>query len=312
MLISENMTVWAGKPVVDWTEESGVTDPAGSAYRLRVEYDADVSWADQFAAFLQDPRAGEVTALVIGTWDEDMSAADSTPVVEALVSASDRLLHLTALFLGDITYEENEISWIQQSDVSPLFNAFPALQHFGVRGGNGLSLGRAQLPQLKTLIVESGGLPRRVVEDVFASDLPALENLELWLGDVHYGAEATMDDLTPVLGETATGKWPNLRSLGLRDTALADEIAQALAQAPLLGQLEILDLSLGTLSDVGTEALIVCQDTAHLKRLDIHYHYVSPENIEKLKGLGIEVNAEEPQMAGTRHEASDRYVAVGE
>ncbi|MFN8512832.1 MAG: hypothetical protein U0841_09645 [Chloroflexia bacterium] len=65
---------------------------------------------------------------------------------------------LTALFFGDIIVEESEISWIEQTDVSPLLAAFPQLEIFGVRGGNGLSFGQLRHDVLQTLIVETGGL----------------------------------------------------------------------------------------------------------------------------------------------------------
>ena len=44
------------------------------------------------------------------------------------MALADRLPALEALFLGDITFEQQEISWIQQSDISPLFLAFPRLR----------------------------------------------------------------------------------------------------------------------------------------------------------------------------------------
>jgi hypothetical protein len=52
------------------------------------------------------------------------------------------LTNLRAIFLGDITYEENEISWIEQSDVSPLLRAYPALEVSRVRGGNSLEFSK--------------------------------------------------------------------------------------------------------------------------------------------------------------------------
>ena len=237
---------------------------------------------------------------------------DSAAVVEAITSAAESLPKLTALFLGDITYEENEISWIRQSDLSPLFNAYPDLEHFGVRGSTGLSLGIPRLPKLKTLVIESGGLPLSVIQEAFAAEMPVLEHLELWLGEEGYGAEASVDNLSPILGSEAPNKRPQLRHLGLRDSEIADGIATALAKAPILRQLESLDLSLGTLSDEGAVALASSHEISNLKRLDIHHHYVSAEVIESLKVLEIEVNADDPQTADVQNGETHRYVAVGE
>ena len=66
----------------------------------------------------------------------------SSDTVTALVTYRERLPNLKALFLGDIAYEENEISWINQSDLSPLWPSFPHVEHIKVRGGNNLTLGR--------------------------------------------------------------------------------------------------------------------------------------------------------------------------
>nr|CAA9241311.1 FIG074102: hypothetical protein [uncultured Armatimonadetes bacterium] len=307
----ENETEFAGKRVADWDPGTGIQDPETTIYRLRLDWDdEDEAWTDRFAAYLNDPRAAETTGLVVGAWDTDDSDASSEPIVEALVSARDRLPNLSAIYLGDIVSEENEISWIQQSDVSPLFDAYPNLTHFRVRGGTGLSLGTPRHANLRSLIIESGGLPANVLHEVAAAEFPALEHLEIWLGTESYGAEATVEDLAPILDGS---RWPNLRYLGLRDSDLSDQIAAALAGAPVLERLETLDLSLGTLGDEGAAALAANPAVARLKKLDIHYHYVSEAMVEKLKTLGIaEVDADEPQKPDTYGGGSHRYVAVGE
>src|SRR5205823_1318610 len=130
MSIYEHLTSFAGKPVVDWDPQQGVQDPQTTIYRISLPWEAGEageSWTDRFARFLEDPAAGEITGLVVGDWGGP-TGGSSEPVVEALVAARNRLPGLTALFLGDITSEENEISWINQSDVSPLFEAYPELE----------------------------------------------------------------------------------------------------------------------------------------------------------------------------------------
>lgn len=312
MAIYENETHFAGKPVVDWNENSGLPDPENTIYRLRLswdEADADQAWTDRFAAFLQQERASEVTGSVVGDWGHAAEGSGSGPVVEALTAASDRLPRLVTLFLGDITMEESEISWIQQSDVSPLFDAYPRLTHLRVRGANGLSLGTPRHSHLQTLIIESGGLPGSVLEEVIAADLPALEHLELWLGTQNYGAEATVESLAPIFDGS---RWPNLAHLALRDSDIADDIAAALADAPVTQRLRVLDLSLGTLGDAGAEALAASPAVAHLEKLDIHHHYVSPPMVEKLQALGIAVDASGTQEPDEWNGEEHRYVAVGE
>jgi len=309
MTIGEHAEEFAGKPVVDWKQDKPLADAGANVYRIAVEYDAEETWTDLLARFLQDPAAADVTGIVVGTWTGDDFSEDSSRVVEALVAAREKLPKLTALFIGDITYEECEISWIHQSDVSPLFGAYPALEHFRVRGGNGLTLGVICHDRLKSLVVESGGLDASVVRDVLRSELPALEHLELWLGTDNYGANTTIADLEPLF---AGELFPSLRYLGLRDSDLENEIAQAIAQLPLLERIRVLDLSLGVLGDTGAQALLDAPALAKLEKLDIHHHYCSQEMVTRLEALPIALDASEAETPDEYDGEEQRYVAVGE
>ncbi len=308
MSIEEHAEEFAGQPVREYDPEVGIDDPSGSAYRLSVEYDDGDTFMVKLAQFLEDPGAREVRGIVIGYWQGDDSSLSSGPIVEALVAARESLPNLRALLLGDIISEENEISWIQQSDVTPLFDAFPELEHFQVRGGMGLGIGTLRHENLRSLVVETGGLDGEVVRGIAASDLPRLEHLELWLGTEGYGGSVTIDDLQPILLD----RFPVLTRLGLRDSEIADEVAKAVASAPVTTRLEVLDLSLGNLSDEGALALAASPAVAGLKTLDIHYHYVSDEALARLNGLGIEVEASERQQPDEYNGEINRYIAVSE
>jgi predicted DNA-binding WGR domain protein len=276
-------------------------------------FDGAGSFADKLAAFLADPAAESAPALVIGCWSHE--GGDSSEVVEALVAARDKLPNLRALFLGDIPYEEQEISWIVQSDVSALFDAYPELEHFRARGGQGLGLGKIKHKNLKSLTFEASNLPAEVVRAVGASNLPALEHLEIWLGTAEYGANTTPADLKGILAGKGL---PALRYLGLRNSEIADAVAAALAKAPVLQRLRVLDLSLGTLTDAGAEALLAAPALANLEKLDIRHHFVSPGVVRRLKALGIKLDAGEPQEADVydtdenEEPIAHRYVAHAE
>jgi hypothetical protein len=309
MTISENLTKFYDRAVVDYDPDAGLAD-SGAAVRLRLDYDYDgATFTDLYMRFLKEPAAGGVEALVIGMWNPAQEGDTAERVVENLVSTRERLPALKALFLGDITYEENEISWIEQTDISPLFTAFPQLEVLGVRGGNGLSLGRPSHPKLRTLTVEAGGLPRRVVREVCAADLPALEHLELWLGAENYGGDATLDDLAPILSGRL---FPRLTTLALRDCEWADDLAVALVDAPVLARIKSLDLSLGNLGDRGALALAAAPVAAGLQSIDIHHHYVSDEAVAKLNALGPHINAEGRKEPDTWDDEEHRYIAVSE
>jgi hypothetical protein len=305
-MISEHAENIGSLKIVDFKSGAALKDLATTAYRLRLDYDEVEGGATMTALlseYVESKGSEKTHGLVIGSWCGD--GADSSDIVEALVTLSEKLPNLRMLFMGDIVVEENEISWIPQSDMSPLFNAFPNLEYFRVRGNTGLALGRIKLAHLKSLIVETGGLSVSIIRDISQSELPALEHLELWLGTDNYGWDGSVDDLKPILsGEL----FPKLKYLGLRDSEIADEIAQALAKAPILNRIETLDLSMGTLSDVGGEALLAAPGLKKLKYLDLHHHYLSNGVMKKLAGLSINVNIEEKEEG----DEDDRYVSVSE
>ncbi len=141
-----------------------------------MDYDNSGGMPELISAFAADRNASTVEELIIGAFD--FEGGDSSPIVESLVSNASRLPNLRVLFIGDITYEENEISWINQSDISHS----ECLAEAGVfpRGGNSLAFnGGLHHNNLRFLIIESGGLPPSVIETVSKAKLPALEHLEL-------------------------------------------------------------------------------------------------------------------------------------
>jgi Leucine Rich repeat len=331
MAIHEHLTEFFGRRVVDWDADEGIQAPAKVMYRVRQSYEEQdetpswmekfrrlfgapeerrvLRWPDKFRLFLSDANASQVTGLVIGDWGLGDGMQESTAVVESLVEARHQLPKLQALFLGDVVSEECEISWLEHGDLSSLLRAYPQLEHFCVRGATNLSFGQLQHDHLKTLIVQSGGLGVSVVKEIFAAQLPELEHLELWLGEENYGGDATVQDLEPVL----SGKlFPKLTYLGLRDSEIADDIAKAVANAPVVSRLKVLDLSMGTLSDEGAEALLASPLIPSLQKLDIHFHYCSAAVIAKFDDLGIAVDTSEPQEKHTYDNESWRYVAVSE
>jgi hypothetical protein len=319
MGIGSHATTFGGKRVRAYNPDKGLQDAGRICPRLALSLDeleeAEGAedgnlFTDRLAAFLAESDVSKVTALVIGNWEHfDEGESDSGFIVEALVAARAKLANLKALFLGDIISKECEISWIHQSDVSPLFKAYPTLEEFRVRGANSLTLGKVKHKALKSLAIESGGLPAAVVREVCAANLPELEHLELWLGAERYGGDATVQDLKPLL---AGKKFPKLRYLGLRDSEKADEVAAAVAKAPVLERIAVLDLSLGNLTDEGAQALLDSPAVAKLKKLDLHHHYISRAMVKKLKALGTQVDASEVQKPWVYEDEVYRFIAVSE
>ncbi|MBT2482353.1 STM4015 family protein [Streptomyces sp. ISL-94] len=308
-----------GLPVFDFPgpeEEvkTSLPEPDAVAWRISSDtYDADEAWPETFARFVAAVDTTRVRAIVVGAW-EDAYESGPEGIIEALLAARPRLPALRALFLGDMESEECEISWISQGDVGPLVDGFPELEEFGVRGGTGLVIPPFTHRRLRSLTVETGGMPAAAVRNVAASALPALEHLDLWLGTAGYGGDCELTDVEPILGGD---RLPNLRHLGLRNSDIQDEIAAATAAAPVVARLETLDLSMGVLTDVGGTALLGGQPLTHLKTLDLHHNYLTEPLKQRFRdvleqaGVTLDLHrghAEEDKWDGRTW----RFVAVGE
>jgi hypothetical protein len=269
---------------------------------------------ERFLAFLDQVDTRLVPALVLGMTSSHPYRGEG--VVDLLTRHAAAFPALRALFVGDVVSGESDVAYLEQPDLMPIFAAFPALEEFRVRGnlelGAGLTSFRALTHgALRTLVFESGGLAPAVVRAVGECELPALEHLEFYLGDAGCGGGTSVADLEWLLsGE----RFPRLRRLGLRDAPNQDEIAAALAHAPVVARLETLDLSLGTLGDEGAVALLAGQPLTHLAKLDLHHHFVSKDMRrrlhEALRGVELDLSGstEPAYWRGEEH----RYIAISE
>lgn len=308
-MISEHATEWLGYPVELYDpNERKTPDFRHKIYRIASAYDGP-ALTEVFTRFLAYPESRETPAIIFGMFGGDDMETTCAPLVEKLVSVRGRLPNLRGIFIGDILSEECEISWINQSDVSPLFRAYPKLEHFRIRGTNGLTLGEIHHARLKSLVIESGGLDVDVLRDAVSEDLPALEHLEIWLGSENYGGNVSLEDLEPVLSGR---KFPRLKYLGLRDSELQDEIAAAVAASPILARLETLDLSLGTLTDEGASVLLTSEAFHGLKKIDLHHHFLSDGMMARLKESRLNIDLSDQNQADEDGDEMHRYIAVSE
>ncbi|MGS2645641.1 STM4015 family protein [Streptosporangium sp. LJ11] len=301
---------YAGLPIVSLRPPGAPHPPAGeAAWRVSVRvYDAKETFEEHFARFAETVDTTEVRALIVGGWGEAYEKDASGPV-RLLAESATRFPALRSLFFAAMPQEECEISWIQQSDVTPLLEAFPLLERLEVRGGTGLELRPVGHEHLRVLRFEAGGLPASVVRGVGMSEFPALEHLEAWLGTSEYGGETTAADLENILsGE----RLPALRHLGLQNSEIQDEVAGLVAVAPVVARLESLAQSMGVLTDEGAEALLSGQPLTHLKRLDLHHHYLTDAMVERLtttfSGSGVRLDVSDQKEP----DGEWRYVAVAE
>jgi hypothetical protein len=310
--INENLRSFAGRPVEEWRPGHPPDDPTAVALRVKVDLwgDVDGKASDLLLPALDDAitlLGSRLPALIIGAWGI-MHENDAAPVVAWLAANAERLPALEALFIGDLMVEESEISWIEQTNITPLLQAYPQLGTLGVRGGTGLRLTPVEHENLHTLVVETGGLPGSVVRAITASSLPALRHLELWLGDDTYGNTVGLADLRPILDGCF-----DLRVLGLRNAVNEDDVAEAVAGSAVLDRLDVLDLSLGNLTDRGAEALLASARVLGLTRLDLHHHYLSRAMMDRLLTLPVAVDVSDRQEPDQHRDGLvSRPIAVSE
>ncbi|MCK9870962.1 STM4015 family protein [Nocardiopsis dassonvillei] len=288
---------------------SALADPGSVAWRLS----DDEEPLDDYRRFIAQVDQDRVAAVVLGDMRETFSVQCPDPLKRALLEVAPDLTGLRSLFYCDVTFEQVEVSWIELGDMAPVLDALPRLTEFAVRGTGEMSLHVHRHDSLRRLTLQGGGLPGRLTREIVSSGLPNLEHLELWLGVENYGGDTTPEDLAPVLSGEA---FPALRSLGLRNAEHTDDWVPVLAGAPVTSRLHTLDLSLGTLTDKGARALVEAAPAfAHLKRLDLHHHYLSEVMQEHVRaafaGTGVDVDLSEREVGSDWEDEDFDYDSAG-
>ncbi|RUT02129.1 hypothetical protein DSM106972_062040 [Dulcicalothrix desertica PCC 7102] len=259
---------------------------------------------NQLQTFLQSNQTTQIEALACKMWDDywqhDTQYKDFSNV---LCGAYDKLSNLKALFIGDGDAQETNYmkSRLLLGDSTPILKAYPNLEVLQFRGGWGLKFDKVRHENLKTLMIQTGYtlVQPQTLKDIINLDLPALEYLEIWLAEsFHYGQDISTEQLAPIL----SGKFPNLKYLGLKSSEYSDNIATAIVNSPILEHLAVLDLSQGTLTDFGAETLLKCPIINQLHTLNISNNKLSGRQIQKLSQLNCKLIAQ-PQDNGQRQQA---------
>lgn len=265
-------------------------------YRISYkEYDSgEKSAKDLVPDMLADPEFPDLTELVIGDWGGTWE--DSCQVVlDGMIEHAEQFSHIRGLFVGDMDYEECEVSWIIQGNYSKLWAALPNLKALTIKGSTDLELGEICHEGLGELTIICGGLGSDVIKSIQNAKLPNLKKLLLYIGIEDYGFDGNADTVKELLEKA---DFPNLSYLGITDSEIQDELAQVVLNSKFMGQIETLDLSMGTLTDQGGALLLeMLPKWPNVKTLDVHYHYMSDEMEEKLSALPITVDVsdgEEP------------------
>jgi len=239
---------------------------------------------------LADPDFPALRELVIGDWGNSWEDG-CQKILDGIVEQAERFSHIESLFIGDMDYEECEVSWIIQGDYSRLWAAMPQLKELTIKGSTDLELGEICHEGLESLTIICGGLSRSVLNSIQDAKLPGLKKLLLYIGVEAYGFDGDENTVKELLEKA---DFPKLTYLGIEDSEIQDELAQVVLESKFMGQIETLDLANGTLTDKGGELLLKeLPKWPNVKKLDVHYHYMSDEMAGKLEALPLEVDASE-------------------
>ena len=305
-MVVRDAYTFGGKPIKDL----GSTMNPATAVKVVCEFDDEVKMVERLDRLAKLPNVGEMDTLVIGAWEDAGESGSVAKNLEKLIELKDSFSGLKHLFIGDMDSEDCEMSWIQQTDYSNFYQHFSALETLGIKGGENLKLGKINLPNLKNLIIETGGMRSEILFDIANSELTGLEHLELWLGIDDYGCTIEVEDLKRILN----GDYPKLKYLGLKNYYKQDELAQNLKGTAVLKNIETLDLSMGILKDTGAEAMYNNEELLNLKYINCRHHYISEEWQAKLKAkfAAQNINLKEANKADVYGDDVYYYVAIGE
>ena len=261
-------------------------------------------------ALVKSPAARFLRSLTIGLIDFDYPV-DVSKGVEA-ISKAGTLGAMRELFVGDFEYpDEQEISWVKAGDIDKALTVMPNLRSLHVRGGE-IGLGKTlEHDKLETLLIETGGLPAAAVKALGSCRLPNLRKMEVWFGRDEYGGNGNIKMLAPMFKGEGLAK---LEHLGLMNSEFENDIAKQLAKSPLLAQVKVVDLSMGTLHDEGGKAILDAADRfKHLERLELDHNYLSDEMAKALeKALGKVVSIGERDEPDMWDDEPHYYTQIGE
>lgn len=254
--------------------------------------------ADMVADILADPDFLSLTELIIGDWGGAWEDS-CQPILDGMIEHADQFSNIQSLFIGDMDFEECEVSWIMQGNFSGLWAALPNLRCLTIKGSMDLKLGDICHEGLEELTIICGGLGSDVIRSVQNAKLPNLKKLLLYIGIDDYGFDGNVDTVKELLDKA---DFPKLKYLGIVDSEIQDELAKAVLESKFMGQVETLDLSFGTLTDQGGQLLLeTLPKWTNIKYLDVHYNYLTDKMAEKLEKLPMTVDASERNQPDEYH-----------
>ncbi|MEJ7599016.1 MAG: TIGR02996 domain-containing protein [Kofleriaceae bacterium] len=187
-----------------------------------------------------------------------------------------------------LTFGDNvdQISWHHTGNLNALWARIPNLQTLEIETGE-FEVGTMHAPALERAIFITGGLSASCGRGIATAHMPNIRHLEIYYGDENYGGTCKIDDVMPLLERDDLTQ---LRTLGLKNSLFANDIARMIGSARCLPGLLTLDLSLGAMTDEGAQFLAEgAPRLAHLKTLDLRRNFLTAAGIALVKNLCPEV-----------------------
>jgi uncharacterized protein (TIGR02996 family) len=276
---------------------------------------------------LRHPSARFLRELVIGC--HRFGDQDNQLTTALLLRAGD-LPPLRTLVLADFddtALDNIDISRAWLGDLTGLWEAYPLLEDVILKGrGYGAQnndvphsgLRGLSLPKCRRFAFRTSGLMRETCNAILTAPWPELRELELWTGTDDYGCTTGLDDLAPLWRDAI----PQLRVLRLMNCGFTDELCRPLADFVRKHPLDVIDFSLGTLSDYGALELVERRDAfAGLRELIVYDNCLTDEGLDAMRGAGLPVVETAPfpgkgwyqsDYDRTNGQKNDRYVSVSE
>lgn len=221
--------------------------------------------------------------------------------------AVDAVSEHTPPWLRSVSFDRGNFWDISSTSIhvdGAFWKAVPQLEELYLEIGQ-INLGAIDAPALKKFSIVSGGFSD--VDTIAVAKWPALEHLSLYFGRDEYGG---LEEPGPVQQLLATAAPSKLKHLGLCNAVFADDVPALLLGSKWLAQLDSLDLSRGTMGDVGANVLLKNAETfRHLRVLDLSRGYFSDGVVAQLRATfpGVVLN----DLARDA-DPEDRYVSLSE
>lgn len=274
-------------------EEDNIDVSKQTYYYDYEEYDNGKGPETMIEEILAHEAFPELDELVIGDWGAWERSCQ--PIIDGIIENKEKFSHLQKVFIGNMDMEACEVSWILQGNYSKLWAAMPQLKELTIKGSNELVLGEICHEELEALTIICGGLPVSVIQSIQNAKLPKLKKLLLFIGVERYGFDGDENTIKELLTQA---QFPELTYLGITNSEIQDELTEVVLGSKFMEQITTLDLSNGTLTDKsGALLLEKIPQYPNIRKLDIHYNYLSVNMAKKLEALPIEVDASEIEQS---------------